>query len=166
MNIILFGQKNAAKTTLGKALSLHLKRDFLDTDKEIEKFYFQKNQNELSYKEIFKKYGQTYFRELEKEVIFSIQNQDLIVSVGGGALLDANTRNHISTLGHLFYLTIPFDLYLQRALEDPFFENKDPSFLKKNFLKRQTIFESLMATKLDGKESLTNLINEVLLGIE
>ena len=45
------------KSTIGRILSKKLKLEFFDTDKEIEK-----NQNKTIL-EIFKKYGEKFFRE-------------------------------------------------------------------------------------------------------
>lgn len=78
-NIALIGMPSCGKSTLGELLSLKLGRKLVDTDKLIEK------NAQMSIPEIFDKYGQEHFRELEtnalKECAFE---SGLIISTGGG----------------------------------------------------------------------------------
>lgn len=76
--ITIIGMMGAGKTTVGKLLGQFLKFDFIDTDSEIEK------QTGKSISEIFAKYGEEYFRTLEKNVIKTIFNsENKIISTGG-----------------------------------------------------------------------------------
>lgn len=159
MNIIIFGHKNAGKTTLGKALSKTLNRPLIDTDKEIEALYFRKNGLLLNFQEIYLKHKESYFRELEKEVILSLKCQKSIITLGGGSLMDPETRSFISQLGLLFYLKISEETFLKRGLLNPYHTN-DPDLLKKIYLERTFIFESLKAFEIDSS-SINSQIEKI-----
>ena len=77
MNIFLIGFMGAGKSTVGKALAHRLDLHFLDTDELIE------IKTGMSIKNIFARFGEKFFRNLEREVIDEISRKDdnLIVAV-------------------------------------------------------------------------------------
>ena len=144
MNFILFGQKNSGKTHFGKLLAKKLNFFFIDTDNLIEVLYYQIKNKKISYKEIFKKEGEKYFRKLEKKVIFSLKNsKNSVIALGGGSILSKETQNFLKNFGKLIYLKISFETFLKRS------ENTYPSHLKKIFHERKKIFEKILSFKLD-----------------
>ncbi len=149
MNILLFGHRNSGKTTLGTALSSHLNFAFIDTDKEVEALYLQKNHKKASYKEIFLE-NESQFRDLEKKAILSLDCENTVISLGGGALLDLETKKFIQKLPFLFYLKISEDTFLKRALLNPPPLFKDIASLKKIYEKRTELFESIKAYVIDS----------------
>ena len=58
MIIYLIGMMGSGKSSVGKILAKRLQFSIIDIDKEIEK------DEKLSIKEIFKKKGENYFREI------------------------------------------------------------------------------------------------------
>lgn len=79
-SIVLIGFMGVGKTTIGKAVAKKLYRDFIDIDEEIEKKF------NMPPSDIFKEYGESIFRQTEKELIIDSCKQKLkIISVGGGA---------------------------------------------------------------------------------
>jgi shikimate kinase / 3-dehydroquinate synthase len=89
-NISLTGLMGSGKTTVGKYLAQQLKKNFIDTDTLIEE------KEGCSINQIFKDKGENYFRELEKSVIKEVlRGEDLIVSLGGGAIVDNDNREFI-----------------------------------------------------------------------
>lgn len=87
MPIVLVGVPGAGKSTVGHLLAEKLNLNFVDTDLVIER------QAGKSISDIFIQEGESVFRELEKQVVAdAISNDDCVVSVGGGALMDAGTR--------------------------------------------------------------------------
>lgn len=87
MPIVLVGVPGAGKSTVGHLLAEKLNLNFVDTDLVIEQ------QAGKSISDIFVQDGESVFRELEKQVVAdAISNDDCVVSVGGGALMDAGTR--------------------------------------------------------------------------
>ncbi len=116
MNLILFGYRGAGKTTVGKFLAKKLDRPFVDTDWLIKKRYFKKWKRELSVKEIYEEYGESFFRQEESTVIKSIfKIKKSIIALGGGSLLCKKNRELVSQMGLLVYLyTQPVDHKLYR----------------------------------------------------
>jgi shikimate kinase len=79
MNIFLIGMMGSGKSTVGRNLARQLSYSFIDTDSLIEK-----NQS-LNIPEIFAKYGEDRFRELEKETLnFILESDHQVIATGGG----------------------------------------------------------------------------------
>lgn len=98
-NIVLIGMSGVGKTTIGKILSTVLNKNFIDTDILIE------TKSKISIEKIFSLYGETYFRVLESKVIEEISSEEnLIISTGGGVILDENNITRLKKNGILILL--------------------------------------------------------------
>ncbi|TDD75269.1 shikimate kinase [Flavobacterium caseinilyticum] len=86
--IILLGYMGCGKSTIADKLSKTISIRFVDLDKKIEE------KTNLSINDIFKKYGEIYFRKVEREVFIELLHspQQLIIGLGGGTPCYAN--NH------------------------------------------------------------------------
>lgn len=92
MAIVLIGVPGAGKTTVGSLLAQSLKYEFIDTDQLIEQ------QLGKSISDIFIQDGEEFFRKIEAQVIASaLKNELIVVSVGGGALMNTHTRDLIKS---------------------------------------------------------------------
>ncbi|MCC6932322.1 MAG: shikimate kinase [Deltaproteobacteria bacterium] len=81
-NLYLVGYRGTGKTTLGKLVADKLGRTFVDSDDLIVA------RANCSISEIFAKFGEDYFRALEKEVIEEFSRRDnLVVACGGGVVI-------------------------------------------------------------------------------
>ena len=91
-NIVLVGMMGCGKTTIGKALSVELKRKFYDLDSEVSKA------SGYSISEIFEKFGEEYFRIGEEKILDRIlkTKQNIILSVGGGTFINKVLRKKIN----------------------------------------------------------------------
>ncbi len=90
MRIILIGFMGVGKTSVGERLAKKLQFDFMDMDYKIEEIENKK------ITEIFEKYGESYFRELENKVIKEyIQHENIVISTGGGII---TTKENIEIL--------------------------------------------------------------------
>ena len=89
--IVLTGIMGAGKTTIGSKLAEKLGFYFIDSDQEIEDSAGQSIAN------IFKNKGEKYFRQIEKDAVKGILNRDeqIVLSLGGGAFMDDEIRNLI-----------------------------------------------------------------------
>lgn len=105
--IILTGMMGAGKTTISKILGKKLNIKSIDIDTLIEQ-----NENE-KISEIFSNKGENYFRNIEKETIKNNFNSDnLIISLGGGALENNETRDFLLKNSTIIYLkTSPEVIY-------------------------------------------------------
>lgn len=100
MNVILIGFMGVGKSEVGKSLAWRLNLDYLDTDELIEK------SAEMTIPEIFKKDGEERFREIEKEVIETLEDYDgFVISTGGGAVLREENVKMLKEIGPLVLLT-------------------------------------------------------------
>lgn len=155
MNIILFGFKSCGKTFLGSLLALKLMRPFIDTDEEVEKLYFQRKNKSFSCREIFQKEGESFFRELEKEIIFSLKNREnAVIALGGGAL-NEKTLPFLSQIGELLYLKASLALVLKRIKKKklPAFaekENQPFQAIQRLFYERDAFFKKIKTKELSA----------------
>ncbi len=85
--IVLVGAPGAGKSTVGAALAKALHVPFFDSDVEIERILGR------SVQQVFIDDGETFFRDLEQQVIGeALESQKGVISLGGGAVLDETTR--------------------------------------------------------------------------
>ena len=88
---IIIGAPGAGKTSVGRRVAERLGVEFRDSDAAIE----QRAGKPVS--DIFLSEGESEFRRLEREVIAeSLKDVDGVLSVGGGAVLDPDTREAFS----------------------------------------------------------------------
>lgn len=113
-NYVLIGYMGAGKTTVGKALSQKTGKKFVDTDDLIVK------QMNLSINDIFEKYGETYFRELETKLLENLCNSGdgFIISCGGGLPIKEENRPYLKRLGKVVYLNVNEADILRRLRND------------------------------------------------
>ena len=89
MNIVLIGYRCSGKTTVGRLLAERTGKDFRDTDIMVEEA------TGTSIEDLVSTGGWKPFRALEKQAVRAVSAQDdLVIAVGGGAVLDEeNVRN-------------------------------------------------------------------------
>lgn len=98
-NIVLVGFMGCGKTSVGKRLSMILKREFVDMDDFIEK------REQMTVSEIFEKKGEPYFRSLERELCERFATGGgKIIATGGGVIKDAENVKNLKKGGTVFYL--------------------------------------------------------------
>lgn len=83
--VVLIGAPGAGKTRTGKRLARLLDVPLVDTDSRIVAQHG-------SIAEIFANYGEPHFRALERAEVASALQEHAVVTLGGGAVLDAATQ--------------------------------------------------------------------------
>lgn len=83
--LVFVGPMGAGKSSVGKRVARALGRPFLDTDKAIAAAHGP-------IPEIFANLGEQHFRRLERAAVASALSTGGVVALGGGAVLDADTR--------------------------------------------------------------------------
>ena len=98
--IFLIGLPGVGKTTYGKLLAQKLGLDFLDLDHQIE------TNIKKSIPEIFEQYGETFFREKERDRLrFLVRNtSDFVLATGGGTPCFFDNITLMNTVGTTIYL--------------------------------------------------------------
>lgn len=85
--VVLVGPPGAGKTTVGPLLAQRLGVDFRDTDHDVEQIAG------ASITDIFVEQGEAAFRAMEREAVLrALDEHDGVLSIGGGAVMDATTR--------------------------------------------------------------------------
>ncbi len=113
-NIVLTGFMGTGKTTIGKEIAQLLSRTFYDFDEMIEQ------RMQISIKEIFEKYGEIFFRDIENKIVTEFLNKtDAVIATGGGTLLFNNNYSVLSGNSIIFCLTAQKDI-LRKRLENSF----------------------------------------------
>jgi shikimate kinase len=98
-NIILTGFMGTGKTEVGKELARLLAMKLIDIDTEIEK------SQKMTINEIFKRFGEQKFREIETEMIKKVTHKrNVIISTGGGAVLKQENINALKKTGIIICL--------------------------------------------------------------
>ena len=112
-SIVLIGHRGSGKSTVGRLLADRLGCGHIDTDELIE----AKSQRTIA--EIFERDGEKHFRTLESEAIACLPEADrVVISVGGGAVLDERNCKRLSALGHVVYLAAPVEELHRRVTLD------------------------------------------------
>lgn len=99
INLVLIGMPLSGKTTYGQLIAKALNKKWIDTDIKIEEY------SQLKIPQIFKLSGEEKFREIESQVIDLIhQNQGIIISTGGGVILNHTNIEKLKENGLIIYI--------------------------------------------------------------
>ena len=99
MNLVLIGMPGCGKSTIGKKTAKEIGKTFVDLDKEIEK------EAKMTIPEIFERYGESRFREIEQEVCARIAKEHgQVISCGGGIIKNAENMEKLRQNGIVFHI--------------------------------------------------------------
>ncbi len=122
--IVLVGLMGAGKSCIGRRLAQRLNVSFVDADTEIEQAAG------CSIAEIFEKYGEAAFRDGERRVMSRLlEGPPTILAAGGGAFMDAETRQLIRQHAVSVWLRADLDTLASRTKgrgHRPLLNNGDP----------------------------------------
>jgi shikimate kinase len=123
-SIVLVGLMGAGKTAIGRKVATALGLAFIDSDQEIE------DVSRMSIPELFELYGEPEFRALEQRVIARVlEAGPQILSTGGGAYMNAHTREAIASSAVSVWLKADLDLLMERVSKKqnrPLLKNDNP----------------------------------------
>jgi len=112
LNIYLIGMMGTGKTTVGQVLAKELGYRFFDTDVLIERVA-QKSINEL-----FAEEGETFFRNLESQVLGEVSVcTRSVMATGGGVVLRPVNWSYLRH-GLIIWLDAPISLLIERLAKD------------------------------------------------
>jgi shikimate kinase len=137
--IVMVGMMGAGKTSVGKRLAARLGLPFVDADSEIEAAA------NATIPEIFERYGEPYFREGERRVIRRLlAGPAKVLSTGGGAYINDETRAAISERGIAVWLKADLDVLMarvRRRSNRPLLKTADPEeVMRKLMAERSPIY--------------------------
>lgn len=164
-NIFLIGPMGSGKSTVGKELSLKLRRNFYDSDYEIQKY------TGLDVKSIFKLEGELAFRRIEENLIEKLtQMEGIILSTGGGTITSKKNRHLLILRGNVIYLKVSISKQIYRTKNDQnrpllqnMIDNSKIDILKFLHKERNNIYHKtadyMISTDIS---SIQNIVNEIL----
>lgn len=110
-NIVLIGMPGGGKSTVGVILAKMIGYQFTDAD-----LLIQKQEGKLLH-EIIAEKGTDGFIEIEERVNASIEASHTIIATGGSVVYGKKAMEHLSRIGTVVYLKVPYDT-LEKRLED------------------------------------------------
>jgi shikimate dehydrogenase len=111
--MLLTGFMGVGKSSIAKHVAQLCGREFVDTDRVIEA------RAGLSVKEIFAQKGEEYFRTLESQTVLeTLSRHDVVVALGGGALMNAEILSEVKKKGLLVYLSAEIENLLSRLSQE------------------------------------------------
>lgn len=100
LTLVLVGPMAAGKTSVGRRVARRLEVPFIDTDKRVVAEHGP-------IPAIFAEYGEARFRELERAAVAAALVEGGVISVGGGAVTDAGTRDLLRSRPVVFLTVTP-----------------------------------------------------------
>jgi shikimate kinase len=151
MNIILIGFMGVGKSEVGRELASRLGMSFIDTDGLIE------TAKGKSISDIFKTEGEAGFREIEKEVVETLEDYDnFVISTGGGVVLREDNTALLKKVGKMVLLTASPEAICQRLQDSddrPLLAEGDKLEKIKEILgKRKPVYEQAAGFRVDTSD--------------
>lgn len=162
-NVILCGFMGCGKSTIGRKLSARTNMPFIDLDNYIEE------KAGMTVKEIFEKYGEGKFRELESEACVELSEKSgLIIAAGGGTLTFQNNIDTLKKTGRIVYIDVKYEMLCERLKRDtrrPLLQVENRNEVIRELLeKRAPIYKKAASVYIDGNFT-SNRVAEIIMGI-
>jgi shikimate kinase/3-dehydroquinate synthase len=159
-SVVLVGMMGAGKTSVGKRLAAKLGLPFVDADAEIEAGA------QLTVSEIFERFGEAYFREGERKVIARLLNSGpVVLATGGGAFMNATTRENIARHGVSIWLKPSFEVLLARVRKKsnrPLLKTADPERTLRQLLDERSPIYALADFTIDSVDAAHDSVVEAI----
>lgn len=131
-NVVLCGFMGSGKSRLGRYLASKLQIKFEDLDECLQ------NELQMTISQIFTKFGQDYFRRLERDLLLRKSNdRNRVLSLGGGSLSSQKVVDDIKENNILVFIAPEFNDLISRIQgksKRPLVMHEDGSFKSKQEL--------------------------------
>ena len=147
----------AGKTSVGKALSLELGYEFLDTDKIIETSYGKS-------KDIIDSQGKDRFRAIEEEVLLLTKFKNTLLATGGSAVFSPLAMEHLRDNSDVIYLEVSFENISERVLdfEERGFIKESHQSVEEAYMERLALYEKYADYSVTNNGSIQDCIKKIL----
>lgn len=142
--IVLIGPMGAGKTSIGRRVARALGVPFADTDKIVVR-------DHGSISELFAREGEAHFRALERAAVREALSGGGVVALGGGAVLDENTRTDLAQ-HRVVQVTVQPQVVAARLAGDtrPLLNGEDPvARWTRIFDERRPIYDAVADVTFD-----------------
>ena len=145
LNLVLVGMPGCGKSRVGKLAAKLLHREFVDLDAEVVRA------SGMSIPEIFEKFGEARFRELERQAAVAVAaRRNLVIATGGGTIVQPGAPEIFRATGKICYLRRPLEL-LQTAHGRPL--SRDRAAVEKLYAERREKYEAAADFTVDNATS-------------
>ena len=165
-NIFLIGFMGAGKSSIAKELSKKLQMNIVEMDQRIVQ------EQGMSINEIFEKYGEDHFRDIESQLILDLGNTEpVIVSCGGGVVIRQENSQYMKQSGKVVFLTAKPETIFERvrySKERPILNgNMNVEFIADLMAKRLPLYEAAADVMIhtDGK-TVAQIAEEIIEAVE
>ena len=159
MTIVLIGPPAAGKTRIGKRLAKRLGLPFVDTDAVVVAQHGP-------IPGIFAEHGEPYFRELERQAVAEAVAEPGVVSLGGGAILNADTRADLAGK-RVVLITVQPEAIARRIANSKRPLVTDIESWKRLVADRRELYESLADYTADtSSRPIETIVEEIARGAE
>lgn len=154
-NIVLVGMPSCGKSSIGKALSVTLRRHFYDSDEPIAV------EANMSIPEIFLRYGETHFRYLETKSIKKLSSGiwNAVIATGGGAVIREENVDMLKANGRLIFIDRSLN-NLTPTPDRPL--SGDIDSLRRRYEDRYPIYTSVCDDIVDGNGTVAEVASSII----
>jgi shikimate kinase len=150
-SVVLVGMMGVGKSSIGRRLAARLGVPFVDADTEIEKAAG------MSIPDIFARHGEADFRSGEARVIARLlDGGPQVLATGGGAVMNADTRQQIKAKGVSIWLNAELDVLMRRINkrknDRPMLQTADPAARLRELLVEREPFYRLADLTVQSRE--------------
>ena len=164
-SVVLIGLMGAGKSSVGRRLAKALEIPFVDADEEVERAAG------CSIEDIFRLYGEPAFRDGEERVIARLlESGSQVLATGGGAFMNANTRERIRQSAISVWLRADLDLLVRRTSRRggrPLLAHGDPrKTLERLMAERYPVYTEADLTVDTTDENIERMVDRILVSLQ
>lgn len=160
-NIILCGFMGCGKSTIGRKLAARTGMAFVDMDRYIEE------KQGMTVSEIFERYGEERFRELETEACRELaETSGTIIAAGGGTLTFQRNIDILKSTGRIILVEVSYENLCERLKYDkkrPLLQVEDRNAVIRELLdKRLPVYRAAASVYVDGNFSSSRVAENIM----
>ncbi len=157
-NIVLIGLSGSGKSSVGKILAKKLNMAFVDTDDMVISLVNK------SIEDIFAKDGEEVFRSYEAIcAIEASENDNTVISTGGGIILREENMKVLSKNGIVFFLNrSPDEIFKTVTLDNRPLVKNNKEKLQALYLERINLYQKYAMHTISNSKSAKNAVAKII----
>ena len=159
-NLVFLGMMGSGKSSIGNLVSKKLDVPFIDVDSLIVE------NTRMSVSEIFEKKGENYFRILEEKITLKcLKRIRNVISLGGGAFINAKIRKEILANHFSFWLNWDDSILIRRiknSKKRPLVFKSTNQEIKRIIKDRSKIYSNAQFKINCNKLTKTEIVNKII----